>query len=187
VIVSVTDNLKSSDTAKYYRVVARGFREDCQAYVDRQHQWNGLDDRGIPPFLSRGDYVMTFNDDKTQHNLRIAVELAQPSRLYLLIDDRAELPSWLTGEFTDTGWDVGFDEGFADVEAVETAVGAGRSIDQVFSVWSQDVTTASTVLLGSLQQEETASPPREVLRAMYGIVATPLAGEAPAPRRKRAP
>ncbi|MGC4016740.1 MAG: FecR domain-containing protein [Luteolibacter sp.] len=69
VIVSVTDNLKSSDTTKYYRVVARGFREEAQAYVDRLHQWNGLDDRGIPPFLSRGNYVMTFNDDKTQHNL----------------------------------------------------------------------------------------------------------------------
>ncbi len=186
VIVSVTDNLKSSDTAKYYRVVARGFREDAQAYVDRLHQWNGLDDRGIPSFLSRGDYVMTFNDDKTQHNLRIAVELAQPARLYILVDDRAELPAWLTEAFTDTGWDVGIDEGFTDVENVETAVGAGRSIEWTFSVWSQDVKSASTVLLGSLQLEETASPPREVLRAMYGIVATPLAGEAPVPGRKRA-
>ena len=81
VIVSVTDNLKSSQTAKYYRVVPRGFREDCQAFVDRQHQWNGVDERGVPPFLAGADYVMTFNDDKVQHNLRIAVELAQPAQL----------------------------------------------------------------------------------------------------------
>jgi hypothetical protein len=180
VIASVTDNLKFSDTANYYRVIAGGFREDCPAYVDRMHQWNGLDDRGIPPFLRRGDYVMTFNDDKTQHNLRIAVELAQPARLYLLVDDRAEAPQWLTDSFTDTGWDIGIDEGFADVENVETAIGAGRSIEWTFSVWSRDVIAPSTVLLGSLQKDETAAAPREVLRAMYGIVATPLVGTVPA-------
>ncbi|MGC4016739.1 MAG: hypothetical protein QM755_19825 [Luteolibacter sp.] len=78
----------------------------------------------------------------------------------------AERPAWLTDAFTDTGWDIGIDEGFTDVENVETAVGAGRSIEWTFSVWSCDVPTPSTVLLGSLQQEETASPPREVLRTM---------------------
>jgi hypothetical protein len=97
---------------------------------------------------------MTFNDDKTQHNLRIAVELAQPARLYLLVDDRAEAPQWLTDSFTDTGWDIGIDEGFADVENVETAIGAGRSIEWTFSVWSRDVIAPSTVLLGSLQKDE---------------------------------
>lgn len=177
VIRSVSDNLKGTETAKYYRVITRGFRDDCQAYVDRLHQWNGVDERGVPPFLLRGDYIMTFNDDKTQHDLRIAVELDQPSHLYLLVDDRAELPDWLYESFTDTGWDVGIDEGYKDVVGVQTEVGAGRSIEWTFSVWKQDVPTASTVLLGSLQHQETESPPREVLRSMYGIVATPLNGE----------
>jgi hypothetical protein len=176
VIVSVTDNLKSSQTAKYYRVVARGFREDCLAYVDRRHQWNGLDDQGIPRFLAGGDYVMTFNDDKVQHDLGIAVTLAQPARLFLLVDDRAQPPKWLKESFVDTGWDVGIDEGYDDVPEVQTSVGPGKSIENAFSVWSQDVPTPSTVMLGSLQEEEIDSPPREVLRAMYGIVSTPLAG-----------
>jgi hypothetical protein len=179
VIESVTDNLKSSQTAKYYRVVAGGFREDCQAYVDRQHQWNGLDDRGVPPFLAGADYVMTFNDDKVQHDLRIAVSLAQPARLYLLVDDRLLPPKWLTDEFVDTGWDVGSDEGYDDVADVKTAIGAGKSIEQSFSVWARDVASPSTIMLGALQEEATTSPPRDVLRAMYGIVAAPLrdAGE----------
>ncbi len=176
VFESVTDNLKSSQTAKYYRVVARGIREDCQAYVDRHHQWNGLDDRGIPPFLRGADYVMTFNDDKVQHDLRIAVTLAQPARLYLLVDDRARPPKWLTEAFVDTGWDVGSDEGYDDVPDVKTAIGAGKSIEYSFSIWSRDVATPSTVMLGSLLEEEVHSPPREVLRAMYGIAAVPLTG-----------
>jgi ferric-dicitrate binding protein FerR (iron transport regulator) len=180
VIKSVTDNLKSSQTAKYYRVVSGGFREDCQAYVDRQHQWNGLDERGVPPFLLRGDHVMTFNDDKVRHNLRIAVEIAQPARLYLLVDDRATPPpEWLTDSFVDTGWDIGLDEGFDDVADVKTAAGPGRSIESTFSVWMQTVSAPSTVLLGSLQENATTAAPREVLRAMYGIVATPLTSAPP--------
>jgi ferric-dicitrate binding protein FerR (iron transport regulator) len=180
VIAAVTDNLKSSDTAKYYRVVARGFREDCPAYVDRRHQWNGVDERGIPPFLRGADYVMTFNDDKVQHDLRIAVSLSQPARLYLLVDDRADPPpKWLSEVFSDTGFDVAIDEGYDDVPEVQTAVGPGKSLEWTFSVWYCDVTEPTTVLLGSLQQEEIDSPPREVLRAMYGIVATPLGAEGP--------
>jgi hypothetical protein len=177
-IVAVTDNLKSSQTAKYYRVVSHGFREDCQAYVDRQHQWNGVDERGVPPFLVGGDYVMTFNDDKVRHNLRIAVEVAQPAELYLIVDDRATPPKWLTDAFVDTGWDVGIDEGYDELEDVKTAVGPGRSIEWTCSVWRQAVRTPSTVLLGSLQENATTAAPRDVLRLMYGIVATPLASEA---------
>jgi hypothetical protein len=180
VIVGVTDNLKPSQTTKYYRVVPRGFREDCQAYVDRQHQWNGLDVSGIPPFLNHGDYVMTFNDDKVQHDLRIAVEVGQPARLYLLVDDRAEPPKWLTDSFEDTGWDIGLDEGYDDVPNVKTAIGPGKSLEWTCSVWMKEVTAPTTLLLGSLQQEKTSSAPREVMRAMYGIVATPLSSSPPA-------
>jgi len=174
-IRSVADNLKSTQTAKYYRVVAHGFREDCQAYVDRKHHWNGLDDRGIPPFLDRADYVMTFNDDKVNADLQMAVTLAQPARLYILFDDRAKPPQWLTESFVDTGWDIGIDEGYDDVENVKTAIGAGRSIEHTFSIWAKDVDAASTVLLGSLREVKTQSHPRDVELAMYGIAATPLA------------
>jgi hypothetical protein len=57
---------------------------------------------------------------------------------------------------------------------VKTAIGAGRSIEWTFSVWMREVRTPTTVLLGSLQENVTRAAPREVLRAMYGIVATPL-------------
>jgi hypothetical protein len=177
-IASVTDNLKSSQTAKYYRVMSQGFREDCQAFVDRHHQWNGVDDRGIPPFLEGGDYVMTFNDDKVNAELRIAVTLARPTRLYVLVDNRAPKNNWLAEGFTDTGWDVGIDEGYDDV-AVKTAVGAGRSVENSCSVWMREVRNPSTVLLGPLRDVAVDSHPRKVELSMYGIVATdlpPLAG-----------
>lgn len=173
-IASVADNLPSSETTKYYRVIGQGFREDCQAFVDRHHQWNGVDDRGLPPFLANCDYVMTFNDDKVNAELQIAVMLTRPARLYVLIDNRVAKPSWLTDDFVDTGWDVGIDEGYDDVPTVKTAVGAGRSIENTCSVWRRDVLSPGSIALGPLRDVAVQSPPRSIKQLMYGIAASEL-------------
>jgi hypothetical protein len=170
----VSDNVRSFTTAKYYRVIPRGFREDCQAYVDRMHQWNGVNERGLPPFLLGGDYVMTFNDDKIVTEIEMSLEISRPTALYVLIDDRVTPPEWLKSSFVDTNWDVGADEGYTDRVGIETIAGAGRSIDHVFSVWKREIPEATTVVLGALTYEKSAVPARNVERSMYGVVATPL-------------
>lgn len=182
-IGSVVDNLKPSDTSKGYRVVDEGFREDCVAFVDRRHQWNGVDERGIPPFLRRCDYVMTFNDDKVTTDLQVSVELKRPARLYVLIDDRVHpLPRWLTSGFFDTGWDIGVDEGYIGIETdKQIEVGAGNGIDTTCSVWARDVHAAGPVTLGAPRDPESEPRPwkgkeRSFGLLMYGIVA----GELPA-------
>jgi hypothetical protein len=174
IITAVTDNVRSSTTAKYYRVMPRGFREDCQAYVDRMHQWNGVDARGLPQFLVGGDYVMTFNDDKIVTEIEMSVELRQPAILYVLIDDRVTPPEWLKADFVDTNWDIGSDEYYSHREDFTIGSGAGKSIDHTFSVWQRKVPDASTVVLGPLTYEKTAIPAQDVEKSMYGIVATPL-------------
>lgn len=172
VIASVTDNIRLHDTAKYNRVIPAGFAEDCRAYVDRQHEWNGVDDRGLPSFLLGGDYVMTFNEDKTATELELTIQLAQPANLYLLIDNRVPPPEWLTRDFVDTNVDVGLDELHSHVN-LETALGAGKSLDQFYSVWKREVHVATNIVLGPLGQEKFSVPARVVKRGMYGIVATP--------------
>lgn len=176
-IASVSDSVNSLDTTKYYRIVGGGLTEDCHAFVDRLHQWNGVDSRGLPPFLRGADYVMAFNDDKVLTDLQIAVELTQPASLFVLWDDRVPAPQWLTDDFVDTGWDMGLDEGYVDRKhgkSRRTAIGAGNGVDFVFSVWRRDVLEASSVMLGALGTQEIALPPREVPQCMYGIAATPL-------------
>jgi hypothetical protein len=173
-ITAVSDNVRSLETAKYYRIIRRGFREDCQAYVDRMHQWNGVDASGIPSFLLGGDYVMTFNDDKIANNFEITVTLSRPANLYLLVDERVPPPDWLSRDFVKTKWTIGSDEAY-DNRPIHNAVGPGQSIEQKFSVWMRKVTSASTVLLGPLTREP--PPPNlgiKVGQSMYGIVATPL-------------
>jgi hypothetical protein len=173
-ITAVSDNVRSLETAKYYRVIHHGFREDCRAYVDRLHQWNGVDHRGLPPFLVGGDYVMTYNDDKIVSEIQIAVTVSQPANVFVLIDDRVPPPEWLKRDFEDTNWDVGSDEGWED-RIIDVAAGPGQSVEHPFSVWRRAVTEPTTVLLGAISQE---SPPPavDVKRSMYGIVVTPLAG-----------
>ena len=81
--------------------------------------------RACLSFLVGGDYVMTFNEDKTVTELELTVELAQPANLYILIDNRVPPPEWLTRDFIDTNADVGLDEVHSHVN-VETAAGAGN-------------------------------------------------------------
>lgn len=174
VITAVSDNVQSLETTKYYRVIPGGFREDCRAYVDRTHEWNGVDKRGLPPFLVGGDYLMTYNDDKIVTEFEIAVSLGQPASLYVIIDDRVPPPEWLSRTFVNTHWDVGSDEGYEGRD-INNAVGAGKSIDHTCSVWRHDVLEASTVVLGALSSEEFALPAEDVGRSMYAVVAVPLA------------
>jgi FecR protein len=174
IVTTVTDNVRSLQTAKYYRVIPHGFREDCRAYVDRLHEWNGVDARGLPPFLLGGDYVMTYNDDKIASEIEIAVSVSQPANLFVLIDDRVTPPEWLKRDFVDTHWDVGSDEGWED-RIIDVAAGPGQSVEHVFSVWRCVVREPATVILGALS---TDSPSPEVTaeRSMYGIVVTPRGG-----------
>jgi ferric-dicitrate binding protein FerR (iron transport regulator) len=176
-IASVSDNIGSLETSKYYRVMAGGFREDCRAYVDRLHEWNGVDGRGLPPFLVGGDYVMTFNDDKIESEIEIAVTINQPANLFVLIDTRVAPPAWLKRGFVDTGWTVGCDEGWED-RIIDVSQGPGQSIEQVFSAWRRVVPEPTTVMLGALtDDEESPPPPVKIGRSMYGIVATPLSAD----------
>jgi hypothetical protein len=155
-------------------VIPGGFREDCRAYVDRLHEWNGVDDRGLPPFLMGGDYVMTFNDDKITTEIEIAVTVGQPAALYVIIDDRVTPPNWLLRDFVDTRWDVGSDDGWGEGEEIETGLGTGVSVERGCSVWRRNVDVPSTVILGALSQEKSLEPAEKTPRSMYGIVAIPL-------------
>ena len=179
-IQEVRDSLQASETAKYYRIVGGGFGEDCLAFVDRDHQWNGVDQEGLPEFLLGGDYVRTFNDDKVRE-IKIEVDLAAPASLYLILDNRVAIPDWVKADFVDTGWDIGLDEAYDHKELINTAVGTGESVDQVFSVWRRDCLAPTIVRLNSIRSQELEltqdqeADPRKIEQCMYGIVVTELA------------
>lgn len=177
VITEVWDNIKRDESFKFYEIVHAGMAEDSKAFVDRiYHEWNGVDVEGMPSYLLGGDYVKTFNDDKMNPSLKISVNISRPATLYLLLDNRVPVPSWLPKDFEDTGDDLGIDEGFVDggVRLFDqyAAVGPGVSIDNTFSIWKREIGEPSVVRLGAI--EEPAPGPNPSWINMYGIVAVPL-------------
>lgn len=172
-IAEVMDNYDRGSSLNYYEIVQNGMREDALAFVDREgHEWNGMDESGIPEYLVGGDYVRTFNNDKSDSSIRLKLSIAAPCKLYVLFDNRLPVTDWLKDGFTDTGDDIGLDNGpyFSSGKwhnKGPVGSGPGQSIDDTFSVWVKTVDAPSVVTLGA-----TESPiPKP---NMYGIVAVPI-------------
>ena len=167
VIRSVRDNIRGLDSAKYYQIVHRGLVDDAPAYVDRPHEWNGLDPAGLPEFLRHADYIMPFNEDKWTDELEITVTVARAATLFVFLDVREKPPTWLAGRFTNTRIRIGLDEGsWPDPSLFTVDRGPGRSVDHVFSVWKRDLSRDEAIILGALEGGRNN-------RAMYGIAAVP--------------
>ncbi|MEX0611906.1 MAG: FecR family protein [Pirellulales bacterium] len=170
-ISAISDNLRDEETSpKFYRIVTRGFVEDAPAYVDRNYQWNGIDESGIPNVLRGADYVMTFNDDRRKHSHEITITLTRPATIYVLysnldIEKQKTPPAWLTRSFERTGMQIGMDEDSRGFSDARLGVGPGESVDYVFSIWKRDVGQPGSLVLGRRQSKE---------QAMYGIVVVPL-------------
>jgi hypothetical protein len=170
-IARVTDNLRDPEAKSYYEIVPNGLREDVLAYVDRPHQWNGIDEKGIPEFLAGADYIKTFNNDKRRGAFEITVELSRPADVYVFWSDRQK-PTWLKKDFTDTGMKIGLDEAPYknpnDPRRIQNPtfsaeIGAGKSVDFQYSIWRRTVLTPGEIKLGPAQTG------RASRGAMYGI------------------
>jgi hypothetical protein len=161
---------------KYYEIVAGGMSEDAVAFVDRVHEWNGVDALGMPSYLLGGDYVKTFNDDKVNEDLRITVSLERPATLYLLVDDRFENTSWLAEHFEDTGDNIGLDEGINfPQDPRRVARRAGVSIDEIHSIWKSREVVDGTLSIGPFSVSSKASGRGTKAKLnMFGIVAVAL-------------
>ncbi len=169
---SIRDNIPSVNCPTYYQITPRGLEDDCRAYTDCTHEWNGLTSDGLPDFLLHADYVMMRNDYRYIDAFGMVVELARPAIVYVFWDKRVPPQPWLTKQFEKTGVDIGLDEGpwRAGDTQHPVAVGGGQSIDTVFSVWRRRCEKIETLQLGSMGTVPGA-------RAMYGVAATPLSGE----------
>lgn len=178
ILTHVADNISDRINAKSYRIVREGLREDALAYVDRQHEWNGVDGSGLPEVLRGADYVLPFNQDKYLRDLEVSVSVGQPARLYIFMSPLAGVPEWISDTFEKTEMRIGLDEAPVfvnphgkpfDRSGYSLSRGAGASIDTEFEVWQQDIAMPTTVPLGSVRQVR-----RGWGFCMYGIAAVPL-------------
>ena len=154
VIRSVRDNIRGLGSSKYYQIVRRGLDDDAPAYVDRTHQWNGLDQGGLPAFLRGADYIMTFNEDKWMKDLSITVEVARAATLYVFYDTRLGDAPLAPRSIHRHRRLIGLDEGpWAGGPPQTVGRGPGTSIDTVFSVWRCDLGPGESIDLGNARRE----------------------------------
>lgn len=180
VILDVSDNLRASQTRKFYEIVPGGLREDALAYCDRpEHEWNGMTSDGMPQYLLGADYVKPFNDYRIEETVEIRVRLGCAAKLCVFLDDRLEPPRWLQESFRQTGDKIGMDLGKWQhmVRPHRCASGPGKSIDQRFTVWERIVKKPGIVTLGA---NGVSSKRPRARSAMYGIAAVAMEPAAPA-------
>lgn len=166
-------------------ITVPSFREEVPAYRDRVHQWNGATAAlPLPRYLAGSDYIMIRNDNRDNFPFQLDVTVAEPARVYVLVDNRlsdgdgATPPDFSTGLMTwlaeegwepvQTGWnrqglttipdEIGVDEG-AD------GSGPGGGINNYASVYVRTV-PAGTV---ALYQPDNSG------RNMYGVVVRAVA------------
>jgi ferric-dicitrate binding protein FerR (iron transport regulator) len=168
VILDVQDNMRDGEGAKCYQIVHNGLNEDAPCFVDRSHEWNGVDEKGLPNFLLGADYVMPFNSDKFIGDLQVDVRVSRPATCYVFFDDNMSPPEWLRKNFKRTTFHVGMDSAPTMWHKDHVlATGAGKSIDFTFSVWSRDIPQRGIVTLGGVDPPEAGARSRGF--NMYGI------------------
>lgn len=171
IITDVWDDVQVSECKKLYEIVPGGLGEDALAYADRtEHEWNGVDERGIPSYLLGADYVKTYNDYKVSRTVQIHVTVRRPARLFVFFDSRLKTPDWLATHFHNTGDVIGVDEpynyGHAE-RAPLRGTGPGVSVDARYCIWERIIERPRVVTLGPNAASSRQS-------AMYGIAAVAL-------------
>ena len=178
IISAVRDNILRPGNWSFYEIVHAGLQEDVLAFVDREfHEWNGIDEGGMPPYLIGADYVRMFNDDKVDSSFEMYVTVDRPAVLFVFFDDRLKSPQWLRDNFENTGGKIGMDVGpFTEGNLVftadrfDTGIGPGVSVDNLLSIWKRLVPVPTTLRLGA-----TETPNTDI--NMYAIAAIPLENE----------
>ncbi|QDU56653.1 alpha/beta hydrolase family protein [Aeoliella mucimassa] len=173
VIAVVWDNMRITECKDFYEVLYRGFEEDARAYVDRVHEWNGIDQGGLPNQLLGGDYIRPFNNDKYKDDYELSVTLAKPCYLYVLWDSRCDPQPWLLQQFRETEMQVALDEGPLPPDSFnQLGIGPGNELDQEHTVWVMEVAEPRTVVLGPVRSAYLG-----VQRSMYGVVAKAMSNQ----------
>ncbi len=157
------------------------FGDLSPAFVDRNHRYTNTDAGTelfpIPAYLLGGEYIMSGNDNRDNASYRLDVTVANPSRAFMLIDNR--LPDGVNTtppQFGASAMQWILDEGWAAMatgsnragdallpDEVGLDEGADGGINQYYSVYYKDFPAGTF----SLFQADNAG------RNMYGVVVVP--------------
>ncbi|MEX2139475.1 MAG: PEP-CTERM sorting domain-containing protein [Pirellulales bacterium] len=158
------------------------FGHQAPTFVDRNHRYSDHFETSNPPefripaYLVGGEYIMSGNDNRDNGSFRLDVTVANPSTVFMLIDNRLGAPNSPNADppsFGPTKMQWILDEGWAATanglnrlgdpavpDEVPVDEGADNDIDQWYSVYRRDFPAG----MFSLLQPDNAG------QNMYGVV-----------------
>ncbi len=169
IITAVHDNLHNPQSNFYYRILRGGMKEDARAFIAKRHEWNGLDETGMPEWLIGADLVQTFGADRRNTDLQLTVSTAFPSVVYLFVDSRVPPPEWLKRDFINTGERIGLENAPLAESGIPIKTGPGSGNLAPFAIWKREITQPGEYLLGA-----PPTAPEDRPQWMYGIAAKRL-------------
>lgn len=104
VVAAVRDNLDDEKLHPFYGVVAEGMRRGALAFTDKPNpRWAPAPEDVLPAWLEGADVIRTYHNFRYVSDYELTLTLRQAATVFILIDARQPVPSWLTQRFTATG------------------------------------------------------------------------------------
>lgn len=165
VVARVLDNISGADFNRFYSIVPGAMAPGARAYSTLgRPRWQALEGAEFPGELRGADIVGTFSSDRLDPQLQFTPELRRPASVYLMLDARAAVPSWVREEFQSTALRLRCGPWADDSGTARTAERYAAGLGWVtYNVWKRDA-EAGTITLGPPHPDGAA---RQF--AMYGI------------------
>jgi ferric-dicitrate binding protein FerR (iron transport regulator) len=170
VIASVSDSMIANDESvkkwpslkNFYRIVPGGLRDGALAFADEIDQW-----QDVPLSLAGADLVRTFAVDGFNWWMQMSVTVQRPCEVFVFVDMRNEVPTWLSQEFTNTGEKVTLDR--ISHKAPQRVANRFE-----FAIWKKTVTQPGEVKLGPPYPNPPADRKSFNPNRMFGVAAKTL-------------
>lgn len=169
VITAVRDSMSANDEEakkwpslrNFYRIVPAGLHDGALAFADENDSWTA-----VPDSLRGADLVQTFAADGFNWWMQVTLTLQQPCDLFVMVDRRNDVPSWLKDEFADTGEAV--------VLNLVPRQRPGHVVRQLeYGIWKRTVTKPGEIKLGAPYADPPPDRKSFQPNRMYGIAARP--------------
>jgi hypothetical protein len=135
------------------QIIASGFFENAKPFTDRNYVLTGIDGKGLPVELIGGDLVQMpaqarFLETEQAKQMRLELDLAAASDVYLLLEHQLPPPAWLQRDYEKTPWQVGV---FFDAQRTDQ-----------YSIWKYSKTTIGRAVVAE-----------GINKSIYSIVVVP--------------
>lgn len=165
-VTDVSDNVADSGNYAFYTIQTRQMRAGARPYSTLgKPRWQAMPGETFPQELLGADVIGTFSPDRNDPNLELSLQVSRPCAVYLMLDERADVPAWVKRDFTVTSLRI-LSGPWADNPVVQgMTADANGELHVQYRVWKREVSQPGIVKLGAPYPD--AATARH--RAMYGI------------------